>query len=38
VRLERERRRDVDLLRRAVAVEALSPSWREYFEERLTQL
>jgi MOSC domain-containing protein YiiM len=38
VRLERERRRDVDLLRRAIAVEALSPSWREYFEERLTLL
>jgi MOSC domain-containing protein YiiM len=38
VRLERERKRDVALLRRAVAVEALSPSWREYFKERLTQL
>jgi MOSC domain-containing protein YiiM len=38
VRLERERKYDVDLLRRAVAVKALSPSWREYFEERLTQL
>jgi MOSC domain-containing protein YiiM len=38
VRLERERKRDVDLLRRAVAVEALSPSWREYFLKRLTEL
>jgi MOSC domain-containing protein YiiM len=38
VRLECERKRDVELLRRAVAVEALSPSWREYFEERLMQL
>ncbi len=38
VRLERERKHDVDLLRRAVAVEALSPSWRDYFVERLTEL
>jgi MOSC domain-containing protein YiiM len=38
VRLEGERKHDADLLRRAVAVEALSPSWREYFEERLTKL
>jgi MOSC domain-containing protein YiiM len=38
VRLEGERKHDADLLRRAVAVEALSLSWREYFEERLTQL
>jgi MOSC domain-containing protein YiiM len=38
VRLERERKRDVELLRRAIAVDALSQSWREYFVERLTQL
>jgi len=38
VRLERERKHDVDLLRRAVAVEALSPSWRDYFLKRLTEL
>jgi MOSC domain-containing protein YiiM len=38
VRLERERNQDVDLLRRAVAVEALSPSWRDYFMKRLTEL
>jgi MOSC domain-containing protein YiiM len=38
VRLERERRHDADLLRRAVAVEALSPSWRDYFLKRLTEL
>jgi MOSC domain-containing protein YiiM len=37
VRLEGERKHDMDLLRRAVAVEALSPSWRDYFEERLTR-
>lgn len=35
VRLQREARYDVDLLRRAVAVEALSQSWRETFLERL---
>jgi len=33
-----ERKHDVGPLRRAVAAKALSPSWREYFEERLTQL
>jgi MOSC domain-containing protein YiiM len=38
VRLERERKHDVDLLRRAVAVEELSPSWRDYFMKRLTEL
>ena len=38
VRLERERKHDVDLLRRAVAVEALSPSWQDYFLKRLTEL
>jgi MOSC domain-containing protein YiiM len=38
VRLERERKHDVDLLRRAVAVEELSPSWRDYFLKRLTEL
>jgi MOSC domain-containing protein YiiM len=38
VRLERERKHDVDLLRRAVAVEALPPSWRDYFLKRLTEL
>jgi MOSC domain-containing protein YiiM len=38
VRLERKRKRDVDLLRRAVAVEALSPSRRDYFLKRLTEL
>lgn len=38
VRLERERKTDIELLRRAVAVEALSPSWRDSFLERLAQL
>jgi MOSC domain-containing protein YiiM len=38
VRLERDSKHDVDLLRRAVAVEALSPSWRDYFLKRLTEL
>jgi MOSC domain-containing protein YiiM len=38
VRLERERKHDVDLLRRALAAEALSPSWRDYFLKRLTEL
>jgi MOSC domain-containing protein YiiM len=38
VRLERERRHDVNLLRRAVQVKALSPSWRDYFLKRLTEL
>lgn len=38
VRLEREHKRNVERLRRAVAVEALSESWRDYFLERLTRL
>jgi MOSC domain-containing protein YiiM len=36
VHLQGEGRYDADLLRRAVAVEALSQSWRETFLERLT--
>jgi MOSC domain-containing protein YiiM len=36
-RLEREGYYDVDLLRRAVAVEALSQDWRETFLKRLAQ-
>jgi MOSC domain-containing protein YiiM len=36
VHLQGEGRYDFDLLRRAVAVDALSPSWRETFVERLT--
>jgi MOSC domain-containing protein YiiM len=37
-RLYRQDRHNLDLLRRAVAVEALPESWRDYFLERLTQL
>ena len=35
VRLQGENRYDVDLLRRVVAVEALSQDWRDTFSERL---
>src|SRR5205085_6272792 len=37
-RLYRNDKHNIDLMRRVVAVEALSESWREYFLERLTQL
>lgn len=38
LRLQREDRYDFDLLRRAVAVEALSQDWREVFVERLADV
>jgi MOSC domain-containing protein YiiM len=38
VRLERECKNDVDLLRRAAQVGALSPRWRDYFLKRLAEL
>ncbi len=37
-RLYREDKRNLDLLRRAVAVEALPEAWRDGFLQRLTQL
>ena len=36
-RLEGEGYYDLDLLRRAMAVEALSPDWREGFSKRLAR-
>ena len=37
-RLYREDKHNIDLMRRAVVVEALPESWRDYFLERLTHL
>src|SRR5438874_2125177 len=37
-RLYRQDKHNLDLLRRAMAVEALPEAWRDYFLERLTQL
>jgi MOSC domain-containing protein YiiM len=37
-RLYRQDKHNLDLLRRAVAVEALPEAWRDYFLQRLTQL
>ncbi len=37
-RLYRDDKHNIDLLRRALAVEALAESWRDYFLERLMQL
>ncbi len=38
VRLYREDKYNLDLIRRVVAVEALPDEWREYFQERLDKL
>jgi len=38
VRLYREDKYNLDLIRRAVAVEALSEEWRDYFQERMGKL
>ena len=38
VRLYREDKYNLDLIRRVVAVEALPEEWREYFQERLEKL
>jgi MOSC domain-containing protein YiiM len=38
VRLYREDKYNLDLIRRVVAVEALPEEWREYFQERMVQL
>jgi MOSC domain-containing protein YiiM len=38
VRLYREDKYNLDLIRRAVAVEALAEEWREYFQERLEKM
>ena len=38
VRLYSSERRDLDLLRRAIASESLPDSWRKHFRERLTKL
>jgi hypothetical protein len=37
-RLYHQDKRNLDLLRRTLAVEALPEAWREYFLQRLTQL
>src|SRR5215471_8227095 len=37
-RLYRQDKHNLDLLRRVVTVEALPEAWRDYFQERLTQL
>ncbi|HYB00059.1 MAG TPA: 3-alpha domain-containing protein, partial [Ktedonobacteraceae bacterium] len=38
VRLYREDKYNVELMRRVVAVDALPEEWREYFQERLERL
>ena len=38
VRLYREDKYNVELIRRVMAVEALPEEWREYFQERLERL
>ena len=38
VRLYREDKYNLDLIRRVVAVKALPEEWREYFQERLEKL